>query len=91
MWAIYNSVDVPPYKSDRGGRRTFLGVTTPGLVTTKGVKNDHIVILIPFRVPLRVFRSEKYAYRNNVWYLLVFPFKISDDHPRQHPQRPRSS
>ena len=66
---MYISVDVSPYKSDGGGRRTFLGVTTPGLVTTKGVwiQNDHIVILIAFRVPLRVFRSETYADRNNFW------------------------
>ena len=34
---MYISVDVPPYKIDGGVRRTFLGVTTPGLVTTKGV------------------------------------------------------
>ena len=37
MQAMYISVDVPPYKNDGSGRRTFLGVTTPGLVTTKGV------------------------------------------------------
>ena len=42
-------------------------------------------------VPLRVKINTSHTHKTGVWYLLGFPFKISDDHPRQHPQRPRGS
>ena len=38
-------------------------------------------------VSLRVEINTSHTHKTGVWYLLMFPFKISDDHARQHPSQ----